>query len=73
MLVELAETEGAHGIPIDVNTLGSELQLFIKSVDARQSTNIITSNSLSNYTLSLIKQVNLKEDGHDMQRNQRRK
>ena len=28
-----AEMEGAHGLPIDVNTLGAELQLVIRAVN----------------------------------------
>ena len=35
-----AEIEGAHGLPIDVNTLGVELQLVIRTVKVRQSTKI---------------------------------
>ena len=30
----LADIEGAHGLPIDFNTLGAELQLVIKAVNA---------------------------------------
>ena len=30
LVVASAESEGAHGSPIDVNTLGVELQLVIK-------------------------------------------
>ena len=30
LVVASEEIEGAHGFPIDVNTLGSELQLVIK-------------------------------------------
>ena len=36
LVVASAETEGAHGLPIDVNTLGAELQLVIRAVNARQ-------------------------------------
>ena len=43
--------------------------MFIKSVNARQSTKDITANSSSKYTRSVIKRVNRKEDGHDNQRN----
>ena len=52
---------------IDVNKLGAELQLFVKAVNARQSTKDITANSSSKYTRSVIKRVNCKEDGRDMQ------
>ena len=38
LVVASSEIEGAHGLPIDVNTLGAELQFFIKSVNARKST-----------------------------------
>ena len=68
----MAEIEGAHGLPIDVNTLASEMKLFIKSVNARQSTKDITDNSSCKYTRSVIKLVNRKEDGHDTQRKKRR-
>ena len=68
LVVASAEIEGDHGFPIDVNTLGDELQLFIKSVNARQSTKDITTNSSSKYTRSVIKRVNRKEDGHNTQR-----
>ena len=54
-MVESAEIEGSHGITIDVNTLGAEIQLVIKTVNARQLTNIITDNSSSKYTRSVIK------------------
>ena len=57
-MVALVEIEGSHGITIDVNTLGAEIQLVIKTVNARQLTNIITDNSSSKYTHLLIKQVN---------------
>ena len=72
LVVASAEIEGAHGLPIDVNTLGGELQLVITSVSARQSTNIITPKSLAKYTRSVIKQVNKREDGHDNQRKKSR-
>ena len=44
LVVASAEIEGARGIPIGVNTLGSELQLFIKTVNTRKSTKYITAN-----------------------------
>ena len=50
LVVALAEIEGAHGLPIDVNTLGVELQLVIKAVNARQSTKEITPKASSKYT-----------------------
>ena len=49
------EIEGAHGLPIDVNILVVELQLFIKEVNALQSTKVITPKASSNYTRSVIK------------------
>ena len=58
LVVASAEMEGAHELPIDVNKLGSEIQFFIKAVNARQSTKDITSNSSSKYTHSVIKRVN---------------
>ena len=67
LVVASKEIEGAHGLPIDVNVLGAELKLVIKSVNARQSTKDITANSSSKYNHSVIKRVNRKEDGHDMQ------
>ena len=73
LLVAWEEIEGAHGMPIDVNTLATELQLVIKSVNARKSTKDITANSSCKYTLSVIKRVNHKEDGHDMQSKKRKK
>ena len=36
LVVVSDEMEGAHGLPIDVNTLGAELQLVIRVVNARQ-------------------------------------
>ena len=50
LVVASAEIEVDHGFHIDVNTLGDELQLFIKSVNARQPTKDITANSSSKYT-----------------------
>ena len=47
LVVMSAEIEGAHGLPIDVNTLGVELQLVIKSVNERQSTKYIKPKALS--------------------------
>ena len=38
LVVALVDIEGAHGFPIDVNTLGVEIQLFIKAVNAQKST-----------------------------------
>ena len=55
-------------MPIDVNALVAELELVIKAVNPRQSTKDITSNSSCQYTRSLIKRVNRKEDGHYTQR-----
>ena len=66
-MVASTEIEGAHGMPIDVNTLEAKLKLVIKAVKARQSTKDITANSSSNYTRSVIKQVNGIEDRHDTQ------
>ena len=66
-MVALAEIEGAHGLPIDVRTLGAELQMVIGSVNARQSTKVITSHASSQYTRSVIKRVNKREDSHDNQ------
>ena len=68
LLEALAEIEGAHGLPIDVNTLGAKLPLFIKPVNARQSTKDITPKASSKYTRSVMKRVNNIEDGHDKQR-----
>ena len=50
LVVSPDEIEGAHGLPIDVNTLGSELQLVIRAVNARQSTKVITPKASSQYT-----------------------
>ena len=66
LLVSSADIEVAHGIPIDVNTLGSELQFFIQALNAQQLTKDITVNSSSKYTRSVIKRVNRKEYGHYM-------
>ena len=38
LVVASVDIEGARGLPIYVNTLGAELQCFIKKVNARQST-----------------------------------
>ena len=45
LVVASAEIEGAHGLPIDVNTLRAKLQIFIKSVNSQQSTKYIIPNS----------------------------
>ena len=66
-MVASAEIEGAHGLPIDVNILGSELQLVIIAVNARQSTKVISPKASSQYTRSVIKRVNNIEDSHDNQ------
>ena len=42
LVVASAEIEGAHGLPIDVNTLVVKLKLVIKAGNARQSTKYIT-------------------------------
>ena len=68
LVVVSVEKEGAHGFPIDVNTLGAELKFFMKEVNARQSTKDITVNSSSKYTCSVIKKIKRIEDVHDMQR-----
>ena len=67
-MVALEEIEGDHGMPIDVNKIGYNLELLIHSVNAQQSTKDIKANSSSKYTWSAIKRVNSKEYGHDMQR-----
>ena len=67
LVVASEEIEGAHGLPIDVNTLGVELQLVIKAVNTRQSTKYITPKASSQYTRSVIKGVKNLEDGHDKQ------
>ena len=72
-MVASAEIEGAHGFPIDVNILVSKLQFFIKVVNARKSTKEITPKSSSKYTCSVIKRVNVIEDGNDNQRKKSRK
>ena len=58
LVLVLAEIEGAHGLPIDVYTLGVELQLVVKEVNARQSTKDITPRSSSKYTPSAINRFN---------------
>ena len=55
LVVAAADMEGAHGLTIDVNTLGAELQLVIRAVNARQSTKVITPNASSQYTRLVIK------------------
>ena len=72
LVVALAEIEGAQGLPIDVNTLGVEMELFIKSINALQSTKDITPKALSQYTRSFIKRVNNIEDGQNNQRKKSR-
>ena len=42
LVVPPSEIEGAHGLPIDVDTLGSKLQLVIRAVNAQKSTKVIT-------------------------------
>ena len=54
-------------MPIDVNTLGVELKLVIKAVNAQQSTKDITPKASFQYTRSFIKQVNNIKDRHDNQ------
>ena len=60
LVVASAEIEGSHGMPIGINTLASELKLFIKADKTQQSTKNITDNSSFKYTHSVIKQVNSK-------------
>ena len=71
-MVASAEIEGAHRVPIGVNILGGELKLVIRTVNARQSTKVITPKASSQYTHSVIKRVNNIEDGHDNQRKKSR-
>ena len=68
----MAEIEGVHGFPIDVNTLGVKLQLVIKAANARQSTKYITPKASYQYTRLVIKRVKNIEDGRDMQRKKSR-
>ena len=68
LVVASEEIEIAHGLPIDVNTLGGKLQLVIRAVNARQSTKVITPKASSHYTRLVINQVKNIEDGHDNQR-----
>ena len=72
LVVASAEIEGAHGFPIDDNTLGVELQLVVKVVNAQKSNKEITTKASSQYTRLVIKQVKNIEDGHDKQRNKSR-
>ena len=72
LVVASAEIEGAHGLPIDVRTLGAELQVVIGALNAQQSTKVITPHASSQYTRSVIKRVNKREDGHDNQRKKSR-
>ena len=58
LVVVSADIEGAHGLPIDVNTLVAELKFVIKAMNAQQSTKEITPKSSSNYIRSVIKRVN---------------
>ena len=50
LVVSLAEIEGAYVFIIDFNTLGAEMKLVLKSVNAQQSTKDITANSSLKYT-----------------------
>ena len=72
LVVASAEIEGAHGLPIYVNTLGSELQLVIRAVNKRQPTKVITPRASSQYTRSVINRVNNIKDGRDNQRKKSR-
>ena len=65
MVVVSSEIDGAYGLPIDVNTLGAKMKFVIKGVDAQQSTKKITPKLSSEYTCSVIKQINGTEDGYD--------
>ena len=55
LVVASDEIEGDHGLPIDVNTLGSELQLVIRAVNTQQSTKVITPKASSQYIHSVVK------------------
>ena len=59
LVVVSADIEGAHGLPIDFNTLGGELQLVIIAMKARQSTKVITPNASSQYTCLVVKRVKI--------------
>ena len=72
LVVASAEIEGAHGLPIDVNTLGVKLKMVIKAVNERQLTKDITPKASSQYTRAIIKRVSNIEDGHDTQKKKRR-
>ena len=50
LVVASAYIEGAHGFPIDDNTLGVELQLVVKVVNAQKSNKEITPKASSQYT-----------------------
>ena len=60
------------GCQIDVNKLGVELQLVIKAVNTRQSTNGFTPKASSQYNRSVIKRVKNIEYGYDKQRKKNR-
>ena len=50
LVVASSGIEGAHGVPIVVNTLASKFQLVVKAVNARKSTKDITENLSCKYT-----------------------
>ena len=50
LVVASSEMEGDHGLSVDVNTLGAELQLVIRAVNARKSTKVVTPKASSQYT-----------------------
>ena len=50
LVVASAEIEGDHGLHIDVNTLGGEMKLVIRAVNAQKSTKVITPKASSQYT-----------------------
>ena len=62
LVVASAEMEGAHGLPIDGNKLGAELQLAIREVNVRQSTKVITPKASSqNLPVRLISPLPLQK------------
>ena len=66
--METSEIDGAHGIPIDIQTFTDELQQVLHDVGEQIIGNVIKPESEKSYARRLIQHVNINEEGSEIQK-----
>ena len=68
LIVEISEIEDVHGLTLDCRDVSERLQRIIKAFKCRCGENDINKKPPLNYFRKLIKHVNGREDGNEIQK-----